>query len=102
MSENNVVENNVEPPVETKVKEKPKKQLKNEKVWSIEKQRYFYRAPASYYRDYYHRTKKEKTCDICGAVVKSQMWTHQRGQKCRMIKELNELKSKVETIKIED
>lgn len=99
MSENNVVVNNI---VETKVKEKPKRLLKNEKVWSEEKQKYFYRAPASYYREYYHRTKHEKVCNICGATVTSQMWTHQRGLKCRMIKELNELKQKVETIKIED
>jgi len=81
--------------------EKPPKILKNIKIWSESKQKYWYKAPPEYYREYYHRKKKEVKCEHCGAVITSQLSHHLSGQKCTLIRKLNELKAKIDNISIQ-
>jgi hypothetical protein len=38
----------------------------------------------NYYNTYYHATKKEITCDICGAVIMKKIAQHKKPNKCRL------------------
>ena len=66
---------------------------KSYKVWSDKLQRYYYKSKdPNYYKDYFHKSKKELTCDICGTVVTCQLYSHKKSNKCRV--KQNELKIK--------
>lgn len=84
-----------------KAKPQPRK-YKHTKVFNEEKGKFVYKAPSEYYREYYHRAKQPKTCEICGSTVISQMCIHRKGKFCKMLNELAELQSRVENIKVED
>ncbi len=53
------------------------------KVWSEKLQRYYYKArDPNYYNEYFHKNKREMTCDICGKIVTCQMYSHRKSKKC--------------------
>jgi hypothetical protein len=75
---------NVELPVVEGKPVKPPRVLKSMKVWSENKQKYYYRSSSEYYKEFYHKSKHEIVCQYCFAVVNSQLLHHQRGVKCKL------------------
>jgi hypothetical protein len=62
------------------------------KIWSENLQRYYYKSKdKNYYNDYFHRTKKAMTCEICGKTVTCQLYSHKKSQKCRATQQSLEL-----------
>ena len=57
------------------------------KIWSDNLGRYFYRSKDSdYYNNYFHKTKGDRTCDICGKVVTCQLYAHKKSKSCQKVK----------------
>ena len=81
-------------PVKEPKPKKPKKPLKNQKIWCERTQKFYYKSPPEYYREFYHKNKREKTCETCGAVVISQMSHHIAGKKCQAIRTMKELEAR--------
>ena len=53
------------------------------KVWSENAQRYYYKArDPNYYKEYFHKNKKEMTCQYCSKTVSCQMCSHLKSKKC--------------------
>ena len=53
------------------------------KVWSENTQKYYYKArDPNYYKEYFHKTKKDMTCEFCGKTVTCQMYSHLKSKKC--------------------
>ena len=76
---------------------------KSLKIYSEKTGKYFYKSKdKDYYNNYFHRTKKEMTCEICGRTVTCQLSSHRKTNVCKtaaMAKELEELKKQLENIK---
>ncbi len=53
------------------------------KVWSDNLQRYYRKSSdPNYYNNYYHKTKRLMTCELCGRSVSCQMYSHRKSQYC--------------------
>ena len=82
----------------------PKKELKSIKVWSENLQRYYCKSKdPNYYNDYFHKTKRDMTCDICGKTITCQMYSHLKSKKClmkRQEQEIEQLRSELEKLKL--
>ena len=74
---------------------KPPRIPKNIKVWCERTQKYYYKAKPEYYREYYHKTKKETVCPHCGSVINSQFSHHLETKKCTTIRRMKELETKL-------
>ena len=79
---------------------KPPRVIKSRKLWSENKQKYYYKSPPEYYREFYHKNKAPIVCQYCLAVVNSQLLHHQRGVKCRLQQQLKLLEDKVKSLDI--
>lgn len=79
------------------VVDKPERKLV--KVWSEARQKYNYkyRTP-EYYREYFHKNKKDMKCEHCGKTVSCQMYSHLKSKKCLAIRTAAELKQTKEEI----
>ena len=89
------VEEVVAKPVKERKPRKQKKPPKNQKIWCERTQKFYYKAPPEYYRQFYHKNKCEKTCEHCGAVVLSQMSHHLNGNKCKAARKVKELEARI-------
>ena len=80
------------------------KERKSIKVWSENLQRYYYKSKdPNYYNDYFHKTKRDMTCDICGKTITCQMYSHLKSKKCimkRQEQEIEQLRSQLEKLKL--
>ena len=66
------------------------------KIWSEGSSRWRYvPKDPEYFKIKYYKYLGPKTCSQCGTVVQTQMCRHQRSQKCRMIKNENDLKTRL-------
>ena len=66
------------------------------KIWSDNLQRYYYKSKdADYYNNWFHKTKGDRTCDICGKTVTCQLYAHKKSQKCQA----KQKEMEVETLK---
>ena len=74
---------------------KPEKPLENQKIWRERTQKFYYKPPPAYYREFYQKNKCEKTCETRGAVVVSQMSHHNAGKKRQAIRKMKELEARV-------
>lgn len=74
---------------------KPPRIPKNTKVWCERTQKYYYKAKPEYYREYYHKTKKQTVCPHCEAVINSQFSHHLETKKCTAIRKMKELEAKL-------
>lgn len=73
------------------------------KVWSEARQKYNYKyRDNNYYKEYFHKHKKDMTCEHCGKTVTCQMYSHLRSKKCQAIREkskaIQELRSDVQKL----
>ena len=58
-------------------------QRKRLKVWSETRHKYNYKyRDPEYYREYFHKHKKDMTCEYCGKTVTCQMYSHLKSKKC--------------------
>ena len=58
---------------------------KSIKIWSDNLQRYYYKSKdPNYYNEYFHKTKHNMTCEICGKTITCQMYSHRKSKKCQM------------------
>ncbi len=65
--------------------EAPNTTKKSIKVWSENLQRYYYKSKdPNYYNEYFHKTKRLMTCEICGKTISCQMYSHLKSKKCLM------------------
>ena len=87
---------NVELPVVEEKPVKPPRVLKSRKVWSENKQEYYYRSSSEYHKQFYHKSKHEIVCQYCLAVVNSQLLHHQRGVNCKLQQQLKSVQNKIE------
>ena len=56
---------------------------KSLKVWCEKSQRYYHKSrDPNYYKDYFHKTKREMACEYCGRTVTCQMYSHRKSQYC--------------------
>jgi hypothetical protein len=64
------------------------------KIWSEASKRWRYvPKDPEYFKIKYYKYLGPKTCSNCGTVVQTQMCRHQRSQKCRLLKQENDLKT---------
>ena len=72
------------------------------KVWSERLGKYYYKSKdTNYYNDYFHRTKHEMTCEICGRTVTCQMYSHKKSKRCLAVKQekgIEKLRTKLEEL----
>ena len=70
---------------------------KSLKIYSENTWKHFYTSrDKAHYNNYFHRTKKEMTCEICGRIVTCQLNSRKKTNVCKaaaMAKELEELKT---------
>lgn len=74
---------------------KPPKLYHYEKVLSERTGKYYCRYEPAYYRAYYYRRKRDQTCEVCGALITSQMSHHINGKKCMAAREIKTLKERI-------
>ena len=54
---------------------------KSIKIWSDNLQRYYYKSKdPNYYNEYFHKTKHNMTCEICGKTITCQMYSHRKSK----------------------
>ena len=94
------VVDNSEKALKPKKPAKPPRVLKSQKVWSENTNKFFYRAPKEYYREFYHKNKTERICPHCNAVINSQFSHHLQGKKCTAIRQMKELEARVVELEV--
>ena len=58
---------------------------KSIKVWSNRTLAYYYKSKdPNYYNDYFHRTKREMQCEICGKTITRQTYSHLKSKSCNL------------------
>ena len=66
----------------------PARVLLSNKIWSENKQRYFYKPKdPDYAKNHYWKTKCDMQCEVCGVTVTTAMHRHLKSLRCKLVKE---------------
>ncbi len=66
----------------------PARVLLSNKIWSENKQRYFYKPKdPDYAKNHYWKTKCDMQCEVCGVTVSTAMHRHLKSLRCKLVKE---------------
>ena len=66
----------------------PARVLLSNKIWSENKQRFFYKPKdPDYAKNHYWKTKHDMQCQVCGVTVSTAMHRHLKSLRCKLVKE---------------
>ena len=73
-------------------------------MWSENLQRYYYKSKdPNHYNAYFHKTKHDMTCGVCGKSITCQMYSHLKSKKCLMKRqelEIEQLRKELEQLTV--
>ena len=66
----------------------PARVLLSNKIWSENKQRYFYKPKdPDYAKNHYWKTKHDMQCTVCGAILTTAMYRHVKSLRCLLVRD---------------